>query len=272
LDPAIITAIIFGVLGTAVSLFALIYTQRQTSYMKRQTSSIVEQVDILKRDADKKVRFEKTSDAILQSIDFVKKQDAILQRVDPIDIIVTEIITYLHDSRTEELNLAVIPNQKLRHLIVEGDKRVVQYIYETDDLITSVKKKSANQIFTLDFVVNPDVIENKTLSFSEPFHIISQYYQALKIVEPYESIIRSFDDTVIDDIKDTLREILETVFRTVTSRRCFVFEATDSSGVISETFYDEFFNKKAVEELEAELRSHFYTRLLIVQKEVFQRA
>lgn len=238
-------------------------------YARGQTKSAFAQVDILRKEAEKKKSYEQTSQALREATDIIKENSIDFGYADPIWIDQVDILSYIHDHQLSTLSFTINPVALEIHN--KSDKTIkVKEASELIEVITGWLEIPIPCISGhLDFTSIPNILQNRNLDAGDIFNIIREYYSAYNKIKPHEYTIRFFDDSVLNDMKKIIDDMVKSLFENLTSKHEIVFFKSETSKEILEKLYQEWLGKKAIDELNNKLLKLCDSRLIEVQKDSF---
>ncbi len=104
------------------------------------------------------------------------------------------------------------------------------------------------------FTTSPsNVLQNNFVDLSQLFSRIQQYYQYYSILREHEELIRSCNNTVIDDFKDIVDGLVHVVHNNLFDIHELHFDAKDSSSDILKKLNEGIIDTKSIASFEKSL-------------------
>lgn len=218
-----------------ISSFSLLVAALGVLYLKRE-------VDILKRNSEKRKNFEKTSNAIFQVRKIIKNtskptsfkslntiQDDIAKdmkdnpklvgwtlEITPepfrLDIAYTNLAyKNVDDLRKPFTRVPIASSQHLIDALVECAE---------SEFSTVLTKENVFR-----FKANPDILQNNSINLYALLDEIVEYYRAYKVLKEHELIIGFYDDTVIETIKNSIDQMVNSIFVSISEKHVLNFDS-----------------------------------------------
>lgn len=231
-----------------------------------------EQLSIVRKEAERKKTLEEASKSIRQAISIIKEGTDLDYFVFfPLPWSANDILTYMHDNQLEKLKLHIKP-QTLRVSSPEGN---IVNIKTVEDLIERIKnwhKASVALGAFFGFECNPNILQNPDVELGDAFHAVSKMYRAHGILEPYDYVIEAFDNTILEELKETIDAILRLIFKSLMSKHEISFSSADKSKEILRKLQNEVCSRDSIEKLLLKLSDEICDRKLsAIQKDMFLR-
>lgn len=254
-------ALVVSILGTLISVF----------YTRRSNKITEEQLEIVRKDADKRRAIEKASTTIAEVIDTIREETDIENfRFSPLDFSKDNILEYMHDNRKATLSIDIKP--KSISYVSEGDEgdgivevKAEDFREVTDQFKFIVSKK----LVSFEFHCEPEILENSFVELGDALGATKSLCDAYKSLESCKDTIDAFDPNLLPKFKDILDTIVRTIFEGLTHTHTIVFASSDKSKEILWKLEDQIFGMKSIQGLLNTLSAEICSRLSEIRKEIY---
>jgi len=264
MDTAIVIstiALAVSILGTLASVF---YTRRRNKIMEAQ-------LDIVRKDADRKKALERVSATIGEVIDTIReKTDHRHFFLSPLDISKDDILAYMHDNQMVTLSISIKPKSisyvEAGHGVPKVAETKVEDLKEITDQVTLILAKN---ISSFQFNCDPKILQNNFVELGDPLDAIKALYDAYNTLESCKDTIDAFDPNLLRGFKYFLDTIVRTIFEAVTHTHTLVFASSDKSEEILRKLENQIFDLESIKGLLNRLSVEIVTKLSEIRKEIY---
>jgi hypothetical protein len=268
-----ITALTLAVslISTGIAVFSLVYTKRQ--------------VDMQRRDFDKRKNFEKASSTILQVIAIIK--DAQEPVIAGLQSLQSEIVTELYDNppvvglalkiKPEKLELS-IGNAAVslgggsvtfgggKVVAIKDSQQLKKYLIESEKQNESIE---GLLIFKEEF---SNITKANSIRIDEFLYELRTYYSAYRLLSEIGDVTQPIDNTVISEVQKTIDSMTEVLFESSIHDRAIIFEKDDKSHDIYKKLNYGIISIGSIIAIQKALVSLCDSKLFAVQKKLFEMA
>lgn len=242
-----------------------------------------EQLEQQREQLEKKRRFEEVSETIIKAVKMMKK---VAEKgeffPDPIDYMSTDVLSYVHDSRLETVEINLRP-QKLE-LTSLYDKKIqtirdlknVKSIREAikEQILEGIEEEILHSpICSIYYDCDPIPLRNPWLNFGDIIYNFKQIYLAYRLLGKYENDIVAFDNSVLEDLKQIIDSLLKVFVESLASEHTINISSADKSQQIFRKLLNEVIDLESMRELLKELSAEICDkRLIAIQREIFSKS
>jgi hypothetical protein len=144
---------------------------------------------------------------------------------------------------------------------------------KSEELIHILQSVKTISIFgNIHFKVEPNIIENKFIELDSLLTEIRAYYLAYNLLKEHEDVIRSCDNTIIDEFKNIPDQMVILIINGMSKEHVLSFDSIDKSDEILNKLNEGIIDLRSIRVLESALMMLCETKLVPVQKKLFEMA
>jgi len=250
------TGTIIAIIALVVSILGLFYTRQRIKIMEKQR--------------ERKRTFEETSRIIRQAIDIIKKNTNIENFTCFSLESARDILTYMHDNQIQTFKLYIKPKVLEGHYYY-GSQLIKANVEKIETLNKIVCEPAFSMLFIFD--CHPDILGYSHISLDAACYAIREFYRAYEILKSYDYVIDAFDNAVLGKLKQTIDDIVKTIFKSLMSEHEIIFSSTDKPKEVRRKMENDIVNRDLVRRLVWNLSIKICDQnLSVIQKETFLKS
>jgi hypothetical protein len=269
MDSITTLTLALSLFSTGIAVFSLVYTKRQ--------------VDMQRRDFEKRKNFEKASSTILLAIGLIKDNQKPIV-IDGLHPIQTDVVKELYDNpHTMGLILKIKPgelrvnvgNNKAALIggsLLFGGGKVIKIIdsqHLINVLIESEKEHSSIE-GSLIFNCEPKILSTNLIEIDNLLYELKMYYAAYRLLSEIEDLTQPIDNTIIGNVKKTIDNLTTILFESSKNEHTLLFQKDEKSPSIFDKLNYGIIPLGVIVDMRKALISLCDSKLMVVQKKMFE--
>ena len=230
-----------------------------------------DQLNIILNEEKRRKSHEEASFAIKEAITLIKNH---LKEnwwfIDPLDITSSDILTYMHDKKSDKLTIH-IKNNYIGVFLYNG---TTLQIKNYQDLIEMLNIKEKNVYIPsgwFQFNSKPIIFQHTNLQLNNVFDAIGNFYIAYNILEPHAHIIGIWDNDLLFDLRNYINTIVKTIYESLMSLTELNFDSAQKSNEIYRELENKLIGKDNIDVILNELNTDICNRLSSIQQKIFPK-